>query len=294
MPLAATPALGVAGVLARAQKLTTALLAYSGQAGHTTRSTDRKLESWSSYAPSRAAWAERGVPLFASRNEDQWAIIIGTNPKGVMSPSSDTEPRTELLDAIDVLDWFKDPGLFGPIPSDQLFYFWDKGATSDRVIEALETVRRRIRPGDSLLFYFSGQATDFTETGEILLHDAFGEGEWGRIETSEKGLMKAPWLVAWINALPASTVVCILDSGGLGFERATRELAKGRYVVSSVNSRVTNRSGFLTFLVRETVREKGRGTTIDLLHGLLQESDRILSERAGVRLYAYVRGSPPD
>lgn len=290
MPLLATRTTDIFAATQLATELTKELLTYSAYSGHTTRSTSVVRKSWARDVAAPLGPVKQRVSMFAGEKSRQWAVIIGTNPEEALPSSSDELPRTELLDAMDILDWFKNPKVVGSIRSDHLFFFWDRGATSDNVMKALATITRDIQADDSLLFYFAGHATEFTDPGEILLYDAFYGGNWGNVHTSTRGLIEAPWLIKWLNQLPAKKVVAIIDSGGPAFATASRALAKDRYLISSINSRVTNRNGFLTWLVLGAVREMGRDTTVEFLDGVVRESDRILSEKGIVNLYSYVRG----
>jgi uncharacterized caspase-like protein len=251
------------------------------QIGNTARSTSR-LKS-ASIDP-----VGEDVPLFAESGQ-QWAVIIGTNPGAILSTSKVLYP-TEFLDAFDILDWFYNPVIYGVIDTRNLYFWTNEKATSGNVFSGLETIKKSIEPDDSLLFYFSGHATEFGNPGEILLYDAFSGAEWGIMEPETKGLINADRLVKWCNDLPAKKVVCILDSGGPACYKASNNLRAGRYFISSLNSTTLGRNGFITWYVRRAVQKLGRRTTIKLLGQILVQADQFLSEKKRDTLHVYLRG----
>ncbi len=234
-----------------------------------------------------------GVTLFAERGR-QWAIVIGTNPGGIPVGGSDLQVNlcTEYLDAADVAEWFLNPDLYGSIPSDQFFFRTNEFATGFEIDRILEQVSVSVDSADSVLFYFSGHATEFGDPGELLFSDAFEGRTWAKVEDDTPGILPANRLVEWCNKLDARKVVCILDSGGPASYKASRQLTHGRYFVSSVNSRTMGRNGIVTWYVRRAVQKLGTKLTVAQMGRILNSSERFLLEERMLSepLYTYVAG----
>ena len=223
------------------------------------------------------------VPMFATRGE-QWALIVGTEPKWLRRT---TEPLSmEMIDAVDVSDWFWSPDVYGPIPSERLFFFAGSDATSEAISLALDRIASAIGPNDSLLFYFSGHATTFSDPGELILYDAPNVQTGKKITDKSLGILSARVLVDWCNRLRAEKIVCILDSGGPACYKASRALLPGRYFISGLNCRYVDRNGVLTWYVRRTMHKIGRDVTVAQLHQILTAVDQLLEPKLDV----YLRG----
>src|ERR1043166_5499917 len=156
--------------------------------GAFTRSTAGKLKG----AVSENVGAE--ISIFAEKG-DQWVIIIGTEPKWLKTFRD--LPSAELIDACDVLDWFWSPDVYGSIPPERLFFFTGEQGTSENVSWAFHETSGAIQATDSLLFYYSGHATQFSDPGELVLYDA--PADLGEAAENPRGVLRASSLVDWCN-----------------------------------------------------------------------------------------------
>ena len=250
---------------------------YSGLR-HTTRSSAGKLREVTSND------VGKNVSLFAETGK-QWVLIIGTEPKAWGDNPAGVS--TEFFDASDILDWFWSPDIYGAIPTNQLYFLVGEAATSDSVIWALTDISQHVQAADSVLLYYSGHATEFSEPGELVLYDAFEGNTWGQVTKETRGLLSANYLMNWCNRLSAEKVVCILDAGGPACYKAADFLSAGRYVISALNSRIGGRNGYITWYIRRTVQKFGRNTTIAQLFEILQQAGELLDKP----LHVYLRGS---
>ena len=227
------------------------------------------------------------VSIFAEQG-NQWALIIGTPPKGL---SRAGEIDIEVIDAIDVLDWFWSPDVYGLTPDGQTFCYLGEAATSENISWAFQEIEKNIQDGDSLLFYYSGHATKLSDPkipspGELLLNDAFKGGKWATVTKKTRGILPADSLIEWCNKLRAAKVVCIMDTGGSPCYEAAGSLKEGRYLISSLNGWNVGRNGWLTWHVRRTLQKFGRGATVAQLYEILRQADSLSDDP----MYVYLRG----
>lgn len=229
------------------------------------------------------------LPIFAEGGR-QWAILIGTNPSQIVAGLEGGLISTEFLDVYDALDWFLNPDIHGALPKNQLFFLADAKATKDKVYSAMDKVAADAEAEDSVLFYFSGHATDFTDPGELQLYDSpVGSGQSST--GSEQGVVTARYLIGWLNNLRVGKAVAILDSGGYGVYRACSDLAPGRFVLSSINGISLARNGFITWYVRRALQKLGPRATLAVIHRILQQAEAAWIERGGHPQYVYSRGT---
>lgn len=230
--------------------------------------------------------AGEDVSIFAEQG-NQWALIIGTQPK-FLCRAGDSIP-IEVIDAIDVLDWFWSPDVYGLIPYEQTFCYLGEVAISESISWAFQEIEKNIQDGDSLLFYYSGHATKYSGPkvpgpGELILYDA--PDREATVTKKTRGLIPAVSLIEWCNKLRAAKVVCIMDSGGYPCYEAAGLLKGGRYLISSLNSKSYGRNGWLTWHVRRTLQKFGRNTTVAQLYDVLLRAES-LSDKP---MYVYLRG----
>lgn len=259
------------------------------RSGHTTRS---------SITPKQGAQIARtgvgtipvspDVTVFATVGR-QWALIVGTNPSFI-EPDPATIP-TEFLDAWDVLDWFISPDIYGAVPPEQLFFLVDRAATGENVFRSFDEIERGVGPEDSVLLFFSGHAMTAGRPGELVLCDAYDGQSWGMLTAETRGVIRADWLIDWMNRVRAVKVVAILDTGGYPVFRASRRLEKGRYVLSSIRGLTLGRNGFVTWYVRRAVQRLGVKVTLSSLIVGLEEAEKLWIERHRDPLYVYLHGS---
>jgi hypothetical protein len=250
------------------------------ESGGYTRSSSRLAEVVSSPVG-------EDVSIFAEQG-NQWALIIGTQPKHLTRAG---EIDIEVIDAIDVLDWFWSPDVYGLIPYERTFCYLGEMATTENISWAFQEIEKNIQDGDSLLFYYSGHATKLSDPkvpdpGELILYDAFKGGKWGTVTKKTRGILPTVSLIEWCNKLCAAKVVCIMDSGGSPCYEAAALLKEGRYLISSLNSRVSGRNGWLTWHVRRTLQKFGRRATVAQLYDILKQADSLSKEP----MHVYLRG----
>ena len=214
----------------------------------------------------------RDVPIFGSA-DNQWAIVIGATPE-TMPPRDHIS--MEVIDAVDVLDWFWSPDVFGPLAPERRVLLVGEDTSSARLREVLDTLKQKIRRGDSVLLYYSGHATEFSLPGDLVLYDFPYGGDQQAAREKGLGLLPATALVDWCNEVRAAKVVCIMDVGGPAVYRASTALGRGRYIISALDGRVNGRNGILTWYVRRALQKLGRDTTVAQLHDILRESDAVL------------------
>ena len=223
------------------------------------------------------------VPIFAERG-NQWVLIIGTEPHLVLRAGM---IPTEIIDAGDVLDWFFSFDIYGSVPPERLFFLAGENATLKNVSWAFREIARDIRAPDSLLVYYSGHSTEFSDPGELMLYDVPNLDRTQRKGAKDRrGLLRASSLVDWCNRLPARKVVCILDSGGPACYKASKSLRAGRYLISALEGRHLGRNGILTWYVCRIVQKFGRGTTVAQLHDVLTQAEALSDSPLSV----YLRG----